>query len=497
MKTDNSYSYYCLGNILNNADDGFYLLIASPAMQSEVIEHYSSTPVAVEDCTQWDGEYSIKYIEKFVSGNPEASAYFFKNFQSLFFQKDKRENAVKRFNFSRDMLNSMGKVFVFCLTQEADDFLSKNAYDFYSYVRLTMTFEDSIPEKEISKEVFLEADKITDRSTGENTDISIDYSWSKEKLLALAVTLRNRGNRLVEEYKLSDGEKILNYALEIREKLLGLDNPDTANVYEDLSIVYDKQGYYGKALKAAEKALIIKENTLGKENPLTADAYSNIAGVYDDMGEYEKALEFYNKALGIVKKQLGENHPSTATTYNNIAGVYKALGEYEKALEFCNKALYIRAKQLGENHPDTATTYNNIAGVYDDQGEYEKALEFYNKALYIREKQLGENHPSTAATYNNIAGVYYHMGEYEKALEFYYKALEIVEKQLGENHPSTAATYNNIAMVYKDLGEYKKALEFYYKALEIVKKHLGENHPSTVTVRNNLDLLRKKINENQ
>ena len=354
------------------------------------------------DCTQWDGEYSIKYIDNFVSDNPNASAYFFKNFQSLFFQKDKRENVVKRFNFSRDMLNSMGKVFIFCITKEADDFINKNAYDFYSYVRLIMTFEDSIPEKEISKEVFLEADKITDRSTGENTDVTIDYNQSREKLLALAITLRNRGNRLVKEYKLSDGEKILNYALEIREKLLGEDNPDTANVYEDLSEVYDKQGRYSDALKSAEKALMIKENTLGKHNSLTADTYNNIAGVYKDLGEYEKALEFYNKAL------------------------------------------YIREKQLGENHPDTAATYNNLAIAYDDMGEYEKALEFYNKALYIREKQLGENHPDTAATYNNISGVYYHMGEYEKALEFFNKALKTFEKSLGKNHPSTVTVRNNL-----------------------------------------------------
>ena len=402
MKTDNNYAYHCLGNVLNNADDGFYLLIASPAMQSEVIAHYSSTPVAVVDCTQWDGEYSIKYIDKFVSDNPNASAYFFKNFQSLFFQKDKRENAVKRFNFSRDMLNSMGKVFIFCITKEADDFLSKNAYDFYSYVRLTMTFEDSIPEKEISKELLTEADRLTDRSTGENTDISIDYSWSKEKLLALAVNLRNRGNRLVKEYKLSDGEKILNYALEIREKLLGVDNPDTANVYEDLSKVYDKQGRYSDALKSAEKALRIKENTLGKHNSLTADTYNNIAGVYYHIGKYKKALEFYNKALVISEKQLGENHPSTATTYNNIAVVYEDLGEYEKALEFYNKALVISEKQLGENHPSTATTYNNIAGVYDDMDEYEKALKFYSKALKIFENSLGENHPSTATVRNNL-----------------------------------------------------------------------------------------------
>jgi tetratricopeptide (TPR) repeat protein len=45
-------------------------------------------------------------------------------------------------------------------------------------------------------------------------------------------------------------------------------------------MVYYNQGDYEKALEWVQKALEIREKVLGKENPDTAMTYNNIAGVY-------------------------------------------------------------------------------------------------------------------------------------------------------------------------------------------------------------------------
>ena len=47
--------------------------------------------------------------------------------------------------------------------------------------------------------------------------------------------------------------------------------------------------------------------------------YNNIAIVYKKQGKYEEALDYYNKALTIKLNKLGEDHPDVASTYNNIA----------------------------------------------------------------------------------------------------------------------------------------------------------------------------------
>ena len=264
-------------------------------------------------------------------------------------------------------------------------------------------------------------------------------------------------------------------ALDIREKVLGKDHPDTANNYNNIGLVYSNMGNYSKALEFYTKALNIYEKVLGKDHPSTAVGYNNIGYLYSDIGDYPKALEFYAKALNIYEKVLGKDHSSTANSYNNIGLVYSDMGDYPKALEFYTKALNIYEKVLGKNHPSTAVGYNNIGYLYSDMGDYPKALEFFTKALDTREKVLGKYHPNTASNYNNIGSVYRRMGDYPKALEFFTKALDTREKVLGKDHPDTANSYNNIGSIYSDLRDYPKAYSYSKEAYNIFKTNRDKN----------------------
>jgi len=216
--------------------------------------------------------------------------------------------------------------------------------------------------------------------------------------------------------------------------------------------LYYNNGQYAQAVEWFRKALDIYEKVLGKEHPDTATTYNNIAGVYDSQGEYSMALESYQKALDIQEKVLGKEHPSTAATYNNIALVYSNQGDYYMALEWNLKALDIREKVLGKEHPDTAYTYNNIAAVYDSQGNYSMALEWYQKALDIQEKLLGKEHPSTAYTYNNIAFAYDNQGDHSMALEWYKKSYKIFQLVLGDSHPNTITVKENMERAYQNIS---------------------------------------------
>ena len=279
--------------------------------------------------------------------------------------------------------------------------------------------------------------------------------------------------------------KFYNMTLEIREKILGKDHPDTAITYNNIADVYHVQGNYDEALNFNYMALEIREKKLGKDHPYTAITYNNIACIYKAQGNYDEALKFYNMALKIQEKELGKEHPDTALTYDNMAQVYCAQGNYDEALNFYNIALEIQENKLGKGHPDTAITYNNIAEVYHVQGNYDEALKFYNIALEIQENKLGKDHPDTATTYNNMACVYKDQGNCVEALKFFKMALEIQENRTGKDHPNTAIAYNNIAGVFRDQGIYYKALKFYDMALEIQENKLVKGHPDTAITYNN------------
>jgi tetratricopeptide (TPR) repeat protein len=274
--------------------------------------------------------------------------------------------------------------------------------------------------------------------------------------------------------------------LGIRERVLGKDSLEIANTYHNIAFAYNRMGDYPKAYESYQKALYIREKVLSKDHPETATTYHNIAFLLYSQGDYPNALSWYHKALNIREKFLGNQHPSTAATYNNIALVYEIQDNYSDALMWYQKALDICEKVFGKEHPYTAAVYNDIAGVYDCQDNYPKALEWYQKALVIKEKILGTTHPSTATTYNNIAGIYKNKRDYIKALKWYHKALSIKEQSLGMEHPSTATTYNGIAEVHVLKGDYKKALEWYHKARYIRDKLLGKKHPDTVATHNSI-----------
>ena len=75
-----------------------------------------------------------------------------------------------------------------------------------------------------------------------------------------------------------------------------------------------------------EKALVIREKVLGLEHPDTAQSYNNIANRYYNQGDYDKALEWYEKAYRICLRKLGEAHPDSIRTKNNMKTAYQASG---------------------------------------------------------------------------------------------------------------------------------------------------------------------------
>ena len=309
-------------------------------------------------------------------------------------------------------------------------------------------------------------------------------------------TATTYNNMAVIFSKQGDYEKALEWhqkALAIRKKVLGNEHQYTATTYDNMAVDFSEQGDYEKALTYNQKALAILEKVLGTDHPNTAYTYSNMAVIFSKQGDYEKALTYHQKALVIREKVLGTDHPDTANTYNNMAVIFSEQGGYEKALMYNQKALVIHEKVLGTDHPDTAHTYSNMAVDFSEQSDYEKALTYNQKALVIRQKVLGNDHPDTADTYNNMAVIFSNQGDYINALEWHQKALDIHEKVLGKDHPDTAISYSNMAVVFSEQGYNEKALEWHQKALDIREKVLGKDHPDTITSRNNIKIVRERM----
>jgi tetratricopeptide (TPR) repeat protein len=223
------------------------------------------------------------------------------------------------------------------------------------------------------------------------------------EFLEAARMMNQAGGYLNERAQYAEAEPLLQRALAIYKKNLGLAHPEVANVLNNLGGLYYNRGNDTKAEVYWEQALNMFEETLGKEHSTVATSLNNIAVLYDRQGKHSEAKLFYERALDIYRTMLEPEHPDIANTLNNLAGVYYNEGDDTKAGLLWKEALEIQEKKLDKEHPDIANTLNNLAELYQKQTNYIDAEPLYVRALTILEKARGPEHPSVAAVLENYA----------------------------------------------------------------------------------------------
>ena len=110
-------------------------------------------------------------------------------------------------------------------------------------------------------------------------------------------------------------------ALDIRERILGPDHPDTAISLNDLGLLHWAQGELDAAKPLFERTLTIRERGLGPDHRLTAAILDDLALLLRAQGEPADARPLFERALHIREQVLGPDHPDTATTRRNLGNL--------------------------------------------------------------------------------------------------------------------------------------------------------------------------------
>lgn len=309
--------------------------------------------------------------------------------------------------------------------------------------------------------------------------LELRAATENDRALQQAQDLHARSRRSYRAGKYDEAQRFSEQALEIREKAVGLDNLDLADILDQLAIVLSVKAEYAKAEPLFQRALKIRETEQGANHPDVAYSLNNLALFYQFQGEYEKAGSLFQRAIDVFEKALGPEHPTLAQPLNNLGVVSLQKGEYVDAERFFRRSLAIREKVLGPEHVDVAQSLGNLALVYLDQAKYAEAEQLYQRALLIREKVQGPEHPELFNTLNNFADLYRLKGDYKKAEPLLLRALEIYRKAFGDDHPNVARALDRLAVFYTVKDEYSKAEPLFRQALAIREKKLGPNHPET------------------
>lgn len=193
----------------------------------------------------------------------------------------------------------------------------------------------------------------------------------------------------------------------------------SAQLYNRLGVLYYKQKYFSRALKAYNNAI--------KSDKRYYRAYFNRALWYSAKKQYEKAKYNYQQAIFY--------HPYHFKSYFNLAALFVKQGKVEEA-----KQLYIKALSLS-NGPNKAKVYYRLAKL--------EAKENLKKAeAYIRQSIRLE--PSAVRAHLFLAL----LGVDEKRKEA--TLIKLIELHPGDKAPLTA-----LVKIYKKSKSYRKALKLY------------------------------------
>ena len=274
--------------------------------------------------------------------------------------------------------------------------------------------------------------------------------------------------------------------------------------YQD-AFQYNRNGYYGKAMKSIEKS--VKHESFQGQKPakqakawlLRAAIYQNILQSGDEelVAQAPNALEaVYESLMNCMKNPefLEENKMEIYQRVGNVMNTY-----YTKGFDFYNahnfaeaspmfKKAYDISKSLGS--PDANEMLNAAAQSSLLAQDYNTALQYFT--------ELKDNGMETADVYKHLASCYNGLGDNDKAMEmvnaglainpsdpnlilenvnFYLKdgkAVEAVEdlNKLRELDPENAQLLFALGTIYgneenKDLFDAEKARQFYEDALKI------------------------------
>ena len=157
--------------------------------------------------------------------------------------------------------------------------------------------------------------------SGEIAEERIDYHAAKAHYIRAAEFQPQEMKylRKASEYarKAGDYRKAEQFARDGLALVKPEDEEGLAWASNELGVTLNAQGRYDEAGPYYRKGLEISERVLGLEHPDTAASYNNVGSNLNAQGRYDEAEPLFAKAAEIMTRVLGENHPHAVILRRN------------------------------------------------------------------------------------------------------------------------------------------------------------------------------------
>lgn len=296
-----------------------------------------------------------------------------------------------------------------------------------------------------------------------------------QALVSLASVV-GKGQRAREGRRWADLAEALLQRLGKPEPLLSARLADTR-----AWIAYD-QRELDLAMRQAADALEVRERHLGEDHPETARGRLTLGTMANGKGDREAAMAAYQRALTSLERALGKEHPAVARALHGLGAVSKHAGRYAEALDYYQRSLVLRERLNGPDHPEVAATLNNVGTTLIVSGRPEEAIAPLTRSLAIVERTHGADHINVALGLANLGLAEAKRGRPEVAIPLLERARAIAEKRYGPDHDAVASALAYLGVAQERSGRPRQAVATLEQALGISEKRIGADNPGLLLV---------------
>ena len=177
----------------------------------------------------------------------------------------------------------------------------------------------------------------------------------------------------------------------------------TAAIMTNLCELNRLNGHHAQAELWCERSIKLREKILGPEDPATANALNAMACIKQDLGQFDAAERLARRAVGIRERAGVTQDAHFAAMLHNLGKPYVSKRDWIGAETVLKRSRELRRALAGETSLDYSTSLQTLGALRHDQSRLDEAYDLYQQVLAIRVALLGPSHPLLGSVLTNLS----------------------------------------------------------------------------------------------
>jgi eukaryotic-like serine/threonine-protein kinase len=283
-------------------------------------------------------------------------------------------------------------------------------------------------------------------------------------------------------------EPLYQAAYDERLRLLGLANPETLVVLNNLATAKENNGKTAESMDLLKQVIAAAVQVLGEESDEVLATRTNLGGAYVRQRRYAEAIEILERVRARHKIKPPADPEAESALLNNLASAYVHGGRAAEAIPLLEESLRRRQPHYPPDHPDTVITRHNLADAYVAVERPADAIPLLKEELEWQKRFLGADHPDIHYTLNSLASAYTKAGRVAESVSILKELRDHMIVRPGPDDLETLAVSNNLGAAYLTAGRFDDAIGVLEPTVVRLRRSLPEYHPTTLTAMNSLGL---------